>query len=175
MRINKEENWKSQAQAKCENWNSGLFSEYVLTVVIGSKVFIGNWMRGWSECLTFGLTYSLSPVTPPRGALQPMTSLRPQHLYSLNSVWLIISSKGCTFKPFWGFNIFDFLSYASIAAWIFGIVVTKSQNILICWKVLTWLLVTKMYCGPLKAHMPESTNTNTWLLMSPTEKKDWEV
>lgn len=107
MRISGEENWKKPGYVwKLEFWTYFLNAE---STVKCCQVFIGNQMRGWSGCLTFGPAHPLSPVTPPRGALRPVTSSRPRHRCSHNSVQFISLIKAHsipTFQPFWGIRIF---------------------------------------------------------------------
>lgn len=89
---------KTERARRCvKTWNFGRFSECVSNVK-GCRVFIGIRMRGWGGCLTFGPAHPLSPVTPPRGALRPVTSSRPRRRRSLNSVSFICLIKAPTFR-----------------------------------------------------------------------------
>lgn len=97
---------RTERARRCvKTWNFGRFSECVSNVK-GCRVFIGIRMRGWGGCLTFGPAHPLSPVTPPRGALRPVTSSRPRHRRNLNSVSFICLIKAPTLRPFLGFRIF---------------------------------------------------------------------
>lgn len=159
LSLSNENQRRGEVEVRGDVWQpeiSDSFLSACVSNVKGCQVFIENWMRGSGGCLTFGPAHSLSPITPPRGALRPVTSSRPRRRRSPNIFSFICLVKVPTFLPI---HPAFFLPLVDIQCcsrvWLgsqkhsayllgtraqtkkFGIGVREEQNVLIWRKVLT--------------------------------------